>query len=171
MLIARCPNCESDWRVSAVEAGARCPNCQSPQILYQSILGKTVRIQTDGVDLGSDENLQDISPGKESIPQDLRVTLTVEKGENKGSIFELHRSRTTFGRGAADIDVHDPHSSRRHFAIEIHGHDSIRLKDLISTNGTFVNGDRLQEAPLKDGDVIGLGDTELVLRVERTSGA
>ena len=41
--------------------------------------------------------------------------------------------------------------------------DSLRVKDLDSTNGTFVNGKRVQTAELKDGDKLGVGRCELVV--------
>jgi pSer/pThr/pTyr-binding forkhead associated (FHA) protein len=41
--------------------------------------------------------------------------------------------------------------------------DSLRVKDLDSTNGTFVNGKRIQTAELRDGDMLGVGRCELVV--------
>ena len=40
---------------------------------------------------------------------------------------------------------------------------SLQVKDLDSTNGTFVNGKRVQAAELKDGDRLGVGRCELVV--------
>lgn len=165
MLIAKCNSCKSDWRVSSVEPGARCPQCQSSSVLYQSVLGKTIRIKADDSNFLPDDSIEDISPGTEQIPSGLKVSLTVAKGENLHTCFELHRSRTTFGRGASDIDVHDPHCSRRHMAVEIDPDGVIRIKDLASTNGTFLNGERVTDSPLKNDDVLKLGDTELKLSI------
>ncbi len=41
--------------------------------------------------------------------------------------------------------------------------DSVQVKDLDSTNGTFVNGKRVSSAELKDGDRLGVGRCELVV--------
>ncbi len=41
--------------------------------------------------------------------------------------------------------------------------DALQVKDLDSTNGTFVNGKRVQTAELKDGDRLGVGRCELVV--------
>ncbi len=41
--------------------------------------------------------------------------------------------------------------------------DSLHVKDLDSTNGTFVNGRRVETAELKDGDRLGVGRFELVV--------
>src|SRR5262245_52668667 len=61
----------------------------------------------------------------------------------------------------------DGRVSRLHATLHV---DSVsntsRVVDEGSTNGTFVNGQRLQEASLKDGDVLRVGDTLMVLRYE-----
>ena len=41
--------------------------------------------------------------------------------------------------------------------------DALQVKDLDSTNGTFVNGKRVQTAELKDGDRLAVGRCELVV--------
>jgi pSer/pThr/pTyr-binding forkhead associated (FHA) protein len=42
--------------------------------------------------------------------------------------------------------------------------DSLQVKDLDSTNGTFVNGKRVQTAQLRDGDRLAVGRIELMIR-------
>jgi hypothetical protein len=68
------------------------------------------------------------------------------------------------GRGAdADLRLPDTGVSRRH--AELHLQDgAVTLVDLSSTNGTTVNGQRLDRAQLSDGDRIGIGTTVLVYR-------
>jgi len=64
------------------------------------------------------------------------------------------------GRGVeADVQLPDTGVSRRHAQI-----DGTRVEDLGSTNGTRVNGHRVQAADLQDGDRITLGGTEVVFR-------
>jgi serine/threonine protein kinase len=55
--------------------------------------------------------------------------------------------------------------SREHFVIEVDS-SVCSLKDLGSTNGTKVNGLRVETAPLRDGDVITAGDSAFVVRLE-----
>lgn len=78
--------------------------------------------------------------------------------------FQLTRSVTRIGRGAdADIRLEDPGVSRHHAEIRIAGNDVV-LRDLGSTNGTYVNGTLVAEHPLRDGNVITVGSTNLTFR-------
>src|SRR5882724_2453744 len=58
----------------------------------------------------------------------------------------------------------DAHMSARHFAL-VCIDDVCRVRDLNSTNGTFVNGSRISEATLYDGDRIEAGRTAFVIRL------
>jgi hypothetical protein len=72
-------------------------------------------------------------------------------------------STVVLGRGLeADVQLPDTGVSRRHAQIE-----GNRLTDLGSTNGTRVNGNRVSEAELQDGDRITVGSTEIVFRSGR----
>ena len=83
--------------------------------------------------------------------------------EGKLGTFQLTRTVTRIGRGAdADIRIDDPGVSRHHAEIRI-GSDVI-LRDLGSTNGTYVNGTLIAEQPLRDGAVITIGSTNLTFQ-------
>lgn len=80
---------------------------------------------------------------------------------------EVDRTRLVIGRGA-DCDVVVAHGSvsRAHAAIEADGSSHV-VVDLASTNGTYVNGERLPERQpraLVDGDEIGIGARRIVYR-------
>lgn len=76
----------------------------------------------------------------------------------------LSRPRTVFGRQGADIDLDDPAVSRHHFQIEVAGGDYF-IRDLDSSNGTWVNGERVRRVELLDGDQVRAGKTVLVFRL------
>ncbi len=83
--------------------------------------------------------------------------------EGKLGTFQLTRAVTRIGRGAdSDIRIDDPGVSRHHAEVRI-GADVI-LRDLGSTNGTYVNGTLIAEQPLRDGAVITIGSTNLTFR-------
>ena len=68
------------------------------------------------------------------------------------------------GREGSDIVVADPEVSRRHAAIREHD-GGVAIEDLGSTNGTFVNGERIEGLhSLSDGDTVRLGSTTWRLR-------
>jgi pSer/pThr/pTyr-binding forkhead associated (FHA) protein len=68
---------------------------------------------------------------------------------------------TRLGRGiSSDVNLEDPTVSRRHALIVQRGADATLLDDR-SMNGTWLNGERIREAPLSDGDVIQLGAVRL----------
>lgn len=75
---------------------------------------------------------------------------------------------TVVGRGSeADVRLADTGVSRAHAELRLEdGGTSVRLLDLRSTNGTVVNGRKVSEALLSDGDRIELGATPLVFRRE-----
>jgi FhaA, N-terminal domain/FHA domain len=78
-----------------------------------------------------------------------------------GRDMTLDRSVTVIGRSSTcDIVVDDPNVSRRHAEIRRIG-EGYSLVDLSSTNGTEVNGQRVGETSLMNGDVIGVGTTRL----------
>jgi len=80
-----------------------------------------------------------------------------------GQAYPLVRAITLLGRGTdADIRVEDPGVSRKHCEIVV-GTPAL-ARDLKSTNGTFVNGERIDEVALEDGAVVRIGGTSLVYR-------
>ncbi len=78
-----------------------------------------------------------------------------------GRDLSLDQGVTVIGRSSGcDVVVDDPNVSRRHAEIRRLG-EGFSLVDLGSTNGTEVNGQRVGETSLMNGDVIGVGTTRL----------
>jgi hypothetical protein len=66
---------------------------------------------------------------------------------------------TTIGREGSDINIADPEVSRRHATIRSEG-GAVAIEDLNSTNGTFVNGERITGTRvLSEGDEVRFGMT------------
>ena len=87
--------------------------------------------------------------GALELPKDKRYSLAVIQGEATGQIFQIHKTRTTLGRSGADINLNDPEASRQHSAVEIFGDHAV-VRDLDSTNGTFVDTERIQQHVLQN---------------------
>jgi len=78
--------------------------------------------------------------------------------------FALTADVTHVGRGVtADIRLDDHTVSARHAIVVVRA-DRLRILDDRSTNGTFVNGRRVDESELADGDVVTLGRVVLTFR-------
>ena len=82
-----------------------------------------------------------------------------------GRRHPLTRARTVIGRGSdADITIADAGSSRRHVEILWDGERAM-MRDLGSTNGTKVNGQKVREAALPTDTTLTIGRTDLVFRI------
>ncbi|MGE3241761.1 MAG: ATP-binding protein [Pirellulales bacterium] len=89
-------------------------------------------------------------------------SLFVIQGRDQGSRFRLDESLVTIGRGTANtVQLHDTEVSRDHVELVRRG-DKFVLKDLGSSNGTFVNGRQIREHELASGDQVQLGRTLLL---------
>jgi pSer/pThr/pTyr-binding forkhead associated (FHA) protein len=99
-----------------------------------------------------------------SLPEGLYITLEVIEGPDRGLKHEIGSTRTTVGRKAADVVLTDPTVSNIHAVIEFVG-AKLFLTDNDSTNGTHLNGERVESGPLANLDEIELGDTKLLLSV------
>lgn len=85
--------------------------------------------------------------------------LIVRTGPNPGMVFDLTKEITTFGRDVAnDIVLGDPEVSRQHARLT-RTPGGFVLEDLGSTNGSFVNGERLSSPRvLNPGDLLGMSE-------------
>ena len=89
--------------------------------------------------------------------------------EINGTRHQLEAPGLTVGRGTnADLRIDDPGVSRRHVEFRVaagNGTPSVSVVDLGSTNGTLVNGQRIQHAALDNGSVVQIGSTRITVHV------
>jgi predicted component of type VI protein secretion system len=90
--------------------------------------------------------------------------ITMRSGPEPGKTFPLEQEEVFMGRDLAnDITVSDPEVSRRH-ARFIMQEENFLVEDLGSTNGTFLNGERISTPQqLRPGDVITLGENIIMV--------
>ena len=90
--------------------------------------------------------------------------LTMRSGPTPGKTFPLEKQEILLGRDLAnDISISDPEVSRRHARLLMQ-EDNVIIEDLGSTNGTFLNGQRIASPQqLRAGDVITLGENIVVI--------
>jgi hypothetical protein len=95
-----------------------------------------------------------------SVPGSDSFRLVMRRGPTPNQVFDLSKENVTIGRDITnDIVINDPEVSRHHLRFT-RGGDGYTMEDLGSTNGTFINGQRMTGSrPLRPGDMIGLGET------------
>ncbi len=93
-------------------------------------------------------------------PASRASAMVVIYGDDLGRKFDLSKSSTVIGRaGKADILVDHDAVSRNHAKLLLDG-NTVRLKDLGSTNGSYVNDEPIEgEITLRNGDLIKIGRT------------
>ncbi len=102
-------------------------------------------------------NLAPASPAAEKI-------IEVLNGPLRGSVFPLTSSQVRVGRSPDnEIVIDDPKCSRVQFVIETRNGVSAAI-DVANKNALIVNGQKVKQVRLKNGDVIQAGDTELKFR-------
>jgi len=81
------------------------------------------------------------------------------------TVYPLQTGLNTVGRlPDNNVFVQDPYISRRHCAVLIHAGNGGELHDVASKNGTYLNGQRIEQpAPLHTGDEIRMCDRRLIL--------
>src|SRR5579859_3540588 len=88
--------------------------------------------------------------------------IVVRQGKEPGRIFEVRKERLTIGRSReSDIFLEDLAVSRLHTTVARDESGRYILRDENSANGTYVNGQRISEHVLDEGDEIQVGQTVL----------
>ena len=99
-----------------------------------------------------------------------RLALRFISGKYQGGEYPLEEGRQIVIGRSSDLDMVlvEEMVSRRHAQITMSG-GVITIEDLGSTNGTFVNGEKIKKSPLKEGDRVLIGTS--ILKVVTTEGS
>lgn len=160
----RCPKCGLILEAYQLN----CPNC-SAQLKEEEKIGEE-----------KEEKIR-ISPdllSKTPIPEEAientfvlleKPLLIIRKGKMIGKKFYLPFDKpTTIGRSeSCDIALDDITISGQHCRI-IPQENKFIIVDLNSTNGTFLNEKKIKQGYIKEGDIIRVGETQLLFKVEQT---
>lgn len=175
-MIIHCPACRKKYRFNEdrlqgrLEVRFKCPACNT-----------IFTVKNPFVAEGADTIVRTINPFKTSentVNSDLqiideietvldhpqRISLAIIRGDEAGKIYPITKSRTTIGRRGTDIIVHDLEMSRRHAAIELR-EGNVVLRDLNSTNGTYVNEKPVKEITLENHMEFRVGNTVFMVIV------
>ena len=157
--------------MSPAEPFLGCPNCghrNPPDANFCSSCGTalvpggdettTIVVSLEATAADADE---DVSVTLDDLPEGMGMVV-VKRGPNAGSRFALENEVTRVGRHPdSDIFLDDITVSRRHaeFVRTPRGH---LVRDVGSLNGTYANRERIEEAPLANGDEVQVGKFKLV---------
>jgi len=99
------------------------------------------------------------------------VRLEIRSGPAAGTTLELDRALVLGRDGDCDLVLDDDKASRRHATVTPGAEGTIEVEDLGSTNGTYVDGQRISgRATLRPGGTLTIGDTALVVTEATPSG-
>jgi pSer/pThr/pTyr-binding forkhead associated (FHA) protein len=91
------------------------------------------------------------------------ILRTIAEGEPEQTFRILPGGVRTIGRATgADFIVDAPLVSRVHCRLTALADGGLEVRDLDSTNGTFINGERVESRRLASGDRLGVGRVELI---------
>jgi pSer/pThr/pTyr-binding forkhead associated (FHA) protein len=140
----------------------RCTACQAPIVVKATEIGEqTTRLDADANLIAQSSPVRE---GDLVLPPRRRLSLAVLEGKDSGRIFPIDRPRIVLGRGDSDIVLNDAEISRQHACIEVRG-ARVVLKDLGSTNGTFVNEVKTSQTEIENRTEFRVGETRLMLIV------
>ena len=144
-----------------------CPRCQTKYMLDKPVEKSEFQCRKCG-EIFTVVSVEDDVPTQVSrkdktllIPENKRIYLEICKGPQEGKAYQILKPVVTIGRGTkADVDLSDSAISRKHCVIEISPEKTV-LRDLGSTNGTFVSGQRIDFVYIQDKSEFDLGNTRI----------
>jgi len=120
---------------------------------------RTSRLSADAAQLAAPGH---VAAGALVMPPGRRVSLAVLDGPDLGRIFRVENPSVTIGRGDAEVHLEDGEVSRQHARLEMRGGRAV-VRDLGSTNGTFVDDVKVAEAEIENRGEFRVGQTRLML--------
>lgn len=173
-MVVACPSCQKKYRVEDKHFAGRerfqfkCPACGNPIQAEREGAGplpapvapsstqKLKRVDATWTD--SDVPEAELL----GLPEGKRVSVAVLQGADSGLIFPVDKPLVVIGRTEADLVLNDSEVSRHHARLELKGL-SVTLRDLKSTNGTYINEQRITVAPLSNQAEFRVGASTLML--------
>lgn len=146
--------------------GFACPTCHaslSEEVLAQSDTGLNTCPNCNNP-LSNPGATHELSPTFPPLAEGLRYSLEVLDGFEPGRVYPIAKTKITIGRRDCDIVFDDPEISRRHVTVAVDG-ECAQLQDLGSTNGTYIDGVRVEQGRLLDRSTFRLGTHQLIFKV------
>ena len=181
-VIITCPQCETKYRYDEARFGGadvkqvKCTSC-SHSFEVRNPLDEPSNATSIGKMFGASPEVVEAAgvarrtgdPGAAAswrrCPRTSVSRWPSSPGRRPAASFPITKPRVYLGRGsAADVQVKDSEVSRKHAMLEVRG-GNVFLVDLGATNGTWVGGERADEAEIPNQGEFTLGSTTLMLIV------
>lgn len=162
----RCAKCHQVFEIKNPKAAAS-PPASSHEDLDMTATAK--RLKTRDEPLPPEVSTAPLEKGAGDttprLPAGKRLSLAIIDGPDAGKVHRIDKPRVVIGRTGADVVLNDAETSRAHAAIEVR--DSLfLLQDLGSTNGTLVDGERINgQVELTNQSEFQIGSSTLMLIV------
>jgi VWFA-related protein len=92
------------------------------------------------------------------------ATLTIRNGLNAGRQIQISPYGMVIGRTEGNVNLQDDTISRQHARVVLNQNNYF-IEDMNSSNGTFLNNKKINSSVLKTGDIIKIGNTELIFQL------
>jgi predicted nucleic acid-binding Zn-ribbon protein len=159
-----CTECGYAIAAAALDDIPKCPNCGCSSFRHAASLFEHPTVNVAAVEPASTEPVW-----LDDVRQEARLdgkTRVAYEENGEAVAFELRERWMRIGRSAAaDIQLDDPSVSRRHALVVRTEAGSVSALDDRSLNGLFVNGEKVDWAPLRDGDELEIGRYRLFVVV------
>lgn len=103
------------------------------------------------------------------LPADKTITFAVIAGPSKGVSLALTKPRIVIGRAGTDLELDDAEVSRWHCSIEVK-ENVIRLRDLDSTNGIYLEDEKVRAAELQHESQFRIGSCVIQVQIAPKRG-
>jgi predicted nucleic acid-binding Zn-ribbon protein len=151
-----CTGCGYAIAAAAMEDIPECPNCGGSHYRHSASLFEHPTVNVEAVEPATAEPVW-MEKLREQTRTDGKNRVVYEE-DGAAIAFELRERWMRIGRSAAaDIQLDDPSVSRRHALIVRTEAGSVSALDDRSLNGLFINGEKVDWAPLRDGDELEIG--------------
>lgn len=159
-----CVGCGYAMAVASLDELPECPNCEGHEFRRASLFDTRPTVDVPALDVT--EKAPDWLDEARAELERAGHYLAFDEGDGDYAVVRLEPGWTRIGRsGAADVRFDDPTVSRRHALIVLTDDGELRALDDRSLNGLLVNGERVDWAPLGDGDALEIGCYRLYVLV------
>ena len=173
----RCTKCDTVFEIENPSAGASPP--RDPPVNLAPVGNEMTFTRRDALDYrhhpGEATREHVVSrprtaphPQALRLPEGKKLSLAIIAGPDSGKTFPIDKPRVVIGRAGADVALSDAEISRAHAAVEVDD-DTVTVFDLESTNGTYVDGERVESSALDNFGEFEIGGTTLMLIVTATA--